>query len=83
MHLLHLLEFFEVITAMVTATQLYEETIQHLPPGERLRLATLILEGIPPQSVMDCRELWSDEDLEDFSRGSWRRVEQQDEAANA
>jgi hypothetical protein len=45
-----------------------------LPPsGVHLRLATLILEGIPPESVVDYSEEWSDKDLRDLSRAAaWK-----------
>ena len=33
--------------------ELYEQTIKSLPAAERLRLAVLILNDIPPQSVVD------------------------------
>jgi hypothetical protein len=32
--------------------ELYEQTIKSLPAAERLRLAVLILNDIPPQSVV-------------------------------
>ena len=44
----------------MTVNQLYEQTIKPLSPAERLRLATLILNGIPPQSVVDYSDEWSD-----------------------
>lgn len=57
---------------MATATDVYEETVRHLPPGERLRLATLILEGIQTQPVVDYSEGWSEEDLTDWTSHSLR-----------
>jgi hypothetical protein len=59
----------------MTIEQLYERTIRPLPTAERLRLATLILEGIPPESVADYSDGWSDEDLADFSRAGWRTIQ--------
>ncbi len=58
----------------MTIEQLYERSIRPLPTGERLRLATLILEGIPPEAVADYSDEWSDEDLADFARTSWSRA---------
>ena len=55
--------------------QLYEETIRLLPAGERLRLARLILDGIPAEAVADFSEEWSDEDLRDLSVASLSRAE--------
>lgn len=48
--------------------------IKPLPPADRLRVATLMLEGIPPESVVDENEEWSDEDLRDLSRASLSRA---------
>ena len=58
----------------MTIEQLYERTIRPLPTAERLRLATLILEGIPSEAVADDSHEWSDEDLADFARASWNRA---------
>lgn len=52
----------------MTIEQLYERAIRPLPTAERLRLATLIPEGIPPEAVTDFSGEWSDEDLADFTR---------------
>ena len=55
--------------------QLYEQSIRPLPAAERLRLARLILDGIPPESVVDYSDEWSDEDLRDFTAATWARAE--------
>lgn len=55
--------------------QLYEHTIRSLPAAERLRLARLILDGIPPESVVDYSDEWSNEDLRDFTAAGWARAE--------
>lgn len=55
--------------------QLYEQSIRPLPAAERLRLARLILDGIPPESVVDYSDDWSDEDLRDFTAAGWARAE--------
>lgn len=60
----------------MTIDMLYQQTIKSLPPADRLRLATLILGDIPPQSLVDYSDEWSDEDLADFSRHGWRRFEE-------
>lgn len=59
----------------MTVIELYNQTIKPLPPSDRLRLATLILNDIPPQTVVDSSEEWSEEDYRDFSRASWGRIE--------
>ena len=56
--------------------ELYEQTIKSLPAAERLRLAVLILNDIPPQSVVDDSESWTEEDLQDFTQGSWKSIDQ-------
>jgi hypothetical protein len=57
--------------------ELYEQTIKALPAAERLRLAVLILNDIPPQSVVDVSESWTEEDLQEFTQGSWQLIDQQ------
>ena len=47
-----------------------------LPAAARLQLAALILNDIPPESVVDYRTEWSEEDLSDFSRASWKDINQ-------
>ena len=56
--------------------ELYEQTINALPAADRLRLAVLILNDIPPQSVVDDSESWTEEDLQDFTQGSWKYIDQ-------
>lgn len=55
---------------------LYEQRIKSLSAADRLRLAVLILNDIPPQSVVDASESWSDEDLQDFAQASWQQIDQ-------
>ena len=62
----------------MTVETLYTESIKSLPAAERLRLATLILSDIPPQSVIDYREEWTDEDLADFTKQGWANLEEQE-----
>ena len=40
----------------MTDREMYDRTIHSLSPGERLQLATLILNDMPPQSVIDDRD---------------------------
>ena len=61
--------------------ELYEQTIKSLPAADRLRLAVLILNGIPPQSVVDDSESWTEEDLQEFTQGSWEHIDQRLEDA--
>jgi protoheme ferro-lyase len=62
----------------MTVEALYAESIKPLTAAERLRLATLILKDIPPQSVVDYREEWNEEDLADFTKQSWINLEEQE-----
>jgi hypothetical protein len=59
----------------MTVNQLYEQTIKPLSPAERLRLATLILNGIPPQSVVDYSDEWSEEDMRDMTKATWDHID--------
>ncbi len=49
---------------------IYEHVIRPLPPGDRLRLATRILNDLPPESVVDYNTSWSEEDMLDASHFS-------------
>jgi hypothetical protein len=54
--------------------ELYDRSIRPLPAAERLRLATIILNDIPPQAVVDYSDEWSAEDLQDFTRAGWAHL---------
>ena len=56
--------------------EIYEQTIKSLPAAERLRLAVLILNDIPPQSVVDASENWTEADLQEFTQASWQHIVQ-------
>jgi hypothetical protein len=56
----------------MTAHQIYDETIKPLPAAERLQLATLILNDIPPQSVTDYREDWTEAEKRSLTEASLR-----------
>lgn len=55
----------------MTAEKIYNQVVKPLPPPERLKLATIILNDISPQTVVDYSEVWTEEDLRDFSVASW------------
>jgi hypothetical protein len=59
----------------MSVKELYERSIKSLPTSERYQLATMILSDIPPQAVTDYSGEWTEEDLRDFSRASWKRIE--------
>ena len=58
----------------MTVNQIYEQTIKQLSMAERLRLAALILNDIPPHAVVDYSDAWSEEDLRDFRQASWEHI---------
>jgi protoheme ferro-lyase len=60
---------------VTSVEELYDQSVKALPVAQRLRLATMILNDIPPQSVIDYSEDWSGEDYRDFTRASWQHVE--------
>jgi hypothetical protein len=57
-----------------TVDEIYEQAMKTLTASDRLRLATMILNGIPPQSVGEYRDDWTDEDMRDVSRYSLQRA---------
>ncbi|MGH8064158.1 MAG: hypothetical protein ACRERE_02740 [Candidatus Entotheonellia bacterium] len=59
----------------MTVNQIYEQTIKLLSMADRLRLAALILNDIPPHAVVDYSDEWSEEDLRDFRQASWEHVD--------
>ena len=60
------------MTAQTTADEIYIQIVKPLPPSERLKLATMILNDIPPQSVVDYSEEWTEQDMRDFTAHSMR-----------
>lgn len=54
----------------------YEQTIKTLSPDQRLRLAALILNDIVPSSEVDDSDIWTEEDLQDFTQMSWQSLDQ-------
>jgi hypothetical protein len=52
--------------------EIYDEHIKPLPQSERFRLTTLILNEIPPQSVVDVRDDWDGQDMRDVTAFSAR-----------
>ncbi len=58
----------------MTVLDIYQQTIKPLSTTERLQLARLILNDIPPQAVVDYREDWTEEDYRDFSKASWDHI---------
>lgn len=55
-----------------SAEEVYSQVVKSLPPSERLRLATMILNDIPPQSVVDYSDEWSEEDMRDLTTHTFR-----------
>ena len=60
------------------------EAVKTLPAIERLKLAGLIINSIPPQSIVNYSTEWSEEDMEDFSNATFELFEElESEAAHA
>lgn len=72
------------LRCIMTVQEIYEQAIRPMPLGERLQLATIILNDIAPSSLVDESDAWTEEDLTDFSQASWKHVERSlGEAGNA
>ena len=70
---------------MPTASEVYASNVRAMPASERLRLATIILNDLPPEAVVDYSTEWSDRDLIEFGQSGWdlieRRLSAEDHAA--
>jgi hypothetical protein len=55
-----------------TAEEVYSQVVKTLPPSERFKLATMILNDIPPRAVVDYSEEWTEEDMRDLTIYSLR-----------
>ena len=51
----------------MSVRDVYNSAVKPLTVADRLRLATMILNEIPPQALADYQDAWTDEDLRDFS----------------
>ncbi len=60
----------------ITVEEVYGQVVKPLPPSERLKLATMILHDIPPQTVVDYSEEWTEEDMRDLTIYSLRYAAQ-------
>jgi len=59
----------------LTVEELYSQSIKPLSAAERLHLATLILNDIPPEAVSDYSDEWTAQDYRDFSQASWNHTQ--------
>ena len=75
------------MATQTTVEAIYDQVVKPLPASERLKLATLILNDIPPQAVVDYSEEWTEEDYRDFSAASWaymvQKLEEEEQDATA
>jgi protoheme ferro-lyase len=62
------------MAVQTTAEAIYGQVVKPLPLSERLKLATLILNDIPPRAVVDYSEEWTEEDMRDFTAASWAYI---------
>ncbi len=61
----------------MTVNEIYEQSIKPLATADRLKLARMILNDIPAESFLDYSDSWSDEDIRDFTKTSWQRVQKE------
>jgi hypothetical protein len=60
---------------MLSAHELYSSAVEPLSAPERLRLATLILEGLTADALgVDYSDAWSEQDLRDVSAYSQQQA---------
>jgi hypothetical protein len=57
------------VNMALTAQEVFTETVRGLPPSERLRLATLILQELAQSdvAVVERSDTWSEEDQRDLT----------------
>jgi hypothetical protein len=57
------------VNMALTAQEVFTETVRALPPGERLRLAALILQELAQSevAVVDRSDTWSEQDQRDLT----------------
>jgi hypothetical protein len=60
------------MVTQTTAEEVYAQVVKPLPASERLKLATMILNDIPPLSVVDYSDEWSEEDMRDLTTHTMR-----------
>jgi hypothetical protein len=58
------------------AEAIYNQVIKSLPPSERFKLATMILNDIHPRAIVDYSEEWTEEDMRDLTIYSLRYAAQ-------
>jgi hypothetical protein len=61
----------------MTIQEIYNQSIKGLSTADRFQLATIILSDISPDALVDCRDDWSEQDLEEASRASMAHVASQ------
>lgn len=62
--------------AQMTAEEVYSQVVKPLPVSERFKLATMILNDIHPQAIVDYSEEWTEEDMRDATLYSFRHAAQ-------
>ena len=50
--------------------------VSFLPPRERIKLAGLLISAVSPRDIVDESDVWSDEDLQDFSDASFALIDE-------
>jgi hypothetical protein len=67
----------------MSVTELYEQKIKGLSSSDRLRLASLILNGLVPSRSLDESTEWTAEDLHEATRSSLARLDRESGEDNA
>ena len=67
----------------MSVRDIYDRSIRPLSPGDRLRLAAMILNDIAKPPRVYASDEWTEEDLSEFSAATWSQIEQElGESAN-
>ena len=69
-----------LIAPPATADELYEKSVRSMPASERLKLATRILNDIPPASILDYSDEWNEKELRQLTDDSVRRFYEENPA---
>lgn len=65
------------------AEEIYQQVVKTLTPPQRLKLAAMILNDIPPEALVDYSDAWSDEDIRDFNTAAWNYLLEQVDSEEA
>jgi hypothetical protein len=61
----------------MSVDEVYEQAVKPLGTAQRMQLVRMILNDIPDEAVIDCRDSWTDEDLADFTQAGWNQMDEE------